>query len=200
MNKNLYLFLAVVLLISCIEGKKELNNSDRVNCTNLSQDINGVWLLNNAPYTGKCESTVNGVMESYCEFEDGLVSGKMKYFFPNGQVQEEVQWANGVANGGVKYFYENGQLKEEGQVIKGSKEGVWKNYHSNGELMNSENWINNLMEDSVFSFFENGNRHSKGVFVNGKEDGRWVMYDSLSGAIDGYLFYENGIIVKTEKE
>ncbi|MCF6295659.1 MAG: toxin-antitoxin system YwqK family antitoxin [Flavobacteriaceae bacterium] len=198
--KNLYLIITLTLFISCKQEKKVTLQKDVVDCNNLAQNNTGTWLLDDKPYTGICESYENGIIQSYAEFKDGLINGKMKYFFPNGKVEEEVEWTNGIANGKVKYFYENGQLAEEGQVTNESKEGTWKSYYPNGHLKNLENWKNNQMQDSVFSYFENGNLHSKGVFVNGKEDGRWVMYDSISGKIDGYLYYENGKAVKAEKK
>lgn len=167
-----------------------------IDCNDLFQNNDGIWLYNNHPYTGACESYENGVIQTYSEF----TNGKMKYFFPNGQIEEELEWVNGVVNGTVKYFHSNGQLSEEGQVIKDSKEGVWKSYYANVQLKNLENWKNGQMNDSTYSYFKNGNMHSKGIFINGKENGRWIMYDSISGEIDGYLFYKNGIPIKAEKK
>ncbi len=196
----MFLFFTLMLFISCKQEKKVVPNEGVVDCNDLFQNNNGTWSLNDKPYTGICESYENGVIQSYSEFKDGLINGKMKYFFPNGQVEEEVEWNNGIANGTVKYYYENGQLAEEGQVSNESKEGIWKSYYPNGKPKNLENWKNNMLQDSVFSYFGNGKLQSEGTFINGKEDGRWVMYDSISGKIDGYLYYENGEAVKAEKK
>lgn len=86
------------------------------------------------------------------------------------------------------------------KLLKIQKEGVWKSYYANGQLKNLENWKNGQMNDSTYSYFKNGNMHSKGIFINGKENGRWIMYDSISGEIDSYLFYKNGIPIKAEKK
>lgn len=85
------------------------------------------------------------------------------------------------------------------KLLKIQKEGVWKSYYANGQLKNLENWKNGQMNDSTYSYFKNGNMHSKVIFINGKENGRWIMYDSISGEIDSYLFYKNGIPIKAEK-
>ncbi|SNR79769.1 MORN repeat variant [Maribacter sedimenticola] len=198
--KNLIFIISILLFIACKEEKKVKLAEGVVDCNDLFQNNEGTWFLNNQPYTGTCESYENGVIQSYSEFKDGLVNGKMKYFFPNGQVEEEVEWTNGLANGKVKYYHENGQVAELGQVENESKEGIWKVYYPNGQLKNLENWKNGQLQDSVYSYFENGNMHSKGIFVNGKEDGRWVMFDSISGDVDGYLYYENGEAIRAEKK
>ena len=198
--KNIIFIIAFIVFVSCKQEKKVIMAEAVIDCNDLLQNNEGTWLLNNTPYTGICESYENGIIQSYSEFKNGLINGKMKYFFPNGQVEEEVEWRNGIANGTVKYFYENGQLAEHGQVVNESKEGIWKVYHPNGQLKSLENWKNGQMQDSAFSYFENGNMHSKGVFVSGKEDGRWVMYDSINGEIDGYLYYENGQAIRVEQK
>lgn len=115
--KNLIYIILILLFIAC-KGEKKAKLEERfIDCNDLFQNNDGIWLYNNHPYTGACESYENGVIQTYSEF----TNGKMKYFFPNGQIEEELEWVNGVVNGTVKYFHSNGQLSEEGQVIKDSK-------------------------------------------------------------------------------
>lgn len=66
----------------------------------------------------------NGVLEYEANYNDiGKEDGKVKFYYPNGQVEFEYQAVNGRPSGKAMRYYENGDVKEiivygeDGQVI-----------------------------------------------------------------------------------
>jgi antitoxin component YwqK of YwqJK toxin-antitoxin module len=56
----------------------------------------------------------NGQLEYEAKYnENGKEQGKVKFFYPNGQVEFEYTSQNGVATGKAVRYYENGDVKEE---------------------------------------------------------------------------------------
>jgi antitoxin component YwqK of YwqJK toxin-antitoxin module len=212
-----------VFCYSCNEEEKLCDCGDLI----LSEQ-NNKWTLNHKPYTGKCISYYQDrIKESEASFINGKLQGHMLSYFPSGNLDEDSKWINGEmidsvinyyesgelsgitsavkivdgkSSGYIKYYYKSGQLSEEGEVVNENKVGVWKVYHKNGEIMTIEKWKNNMQTDSSYGYYENGQLQMKGSFVNGKQEGKWIFYDSLTGNIDGYLFYENGIVKKGLKQ
>ena len=71
-------------------------------------------------------------------FDDGLLNGKYREFYPNGAQRVILQFDDGVRHGEAQFFYETGAIKIEAEYKKGFKVGKWKSYNQNGELMSKE--------------------------------------------------------------
>lgn len=194
--KHLLLLLTILGFYSC-SSDLEINSHELISCDSL-KEINGVWILDDKPYSGYCERVDELGCLSSSEFNNGLIHGEMKFYFSNGQLNESVEWIKGKAKGQVKYYYENGIIKEEGIVDDNIKIGEWKQYFPSGSVKEIQNWKNNQIVDSIFCFYENGNLYSKGFFINGKEDGRWILYDSISEDIIDVLIYKDGSPIRIE--
>lgn len=191
----LLVFIILIVFGGCI-NKQNKGISDSCNCNELYESDSG-WRKDGKLFTGSCISYFpDGKVESVAEFVDGKIHGHLKVYFRNGKLAEDKEYKNDVLSGKVKFYHENGKLAEEGNVIANSKEGLWKVYYESGQLMTLENWKHNLMADSSIGYFRNGSLQIKGFWVNGKEEGEWTFYDSITGEVDGFLHFENGVLIE----
>jgi antitoxin component YwqK of YwqJK toxin-antitoxin module len=192
--KQLFIIAICLIISNCGSQIGENKYSEGVcDCNELFLSPDGIWRLNDTPYSGKCIAYhQNGNKESESEFMEGKMNGYTISYYRNGNIEESVEWKSGIASGKVKYYYETGQITEEGQVVNESKEGIWKAYYSNGQIESIENYKNNVLTDSFIGYYMNGNIEMIGFWENGVQDGKWTFYDSISGKVEGYLIYENG--------
>lgn len=83
----------------------------------------GAWLtlINDHKATGK--------------YVTGLMDGRWKHFYDNGNLAYEGHYIQGNADGKHKYFYPNGNLKEEQFFNMGIRQKHWKKYDEEGQLI-----------------------------------------------------------------
>lgn len=67
-------------------------------------------------------------------YKNGMLEGKMKAFFRNGNTNAEGTYKNNELEGDYFEYYEDGKPKNIGKYSKGKKEGVWKEYDENGKM------------------------------------------------------------------
>jgi uncharacterized protein len=85
------------------------------------------------------------------------------------QLQEE--------NGRVKIFYPNGQISSEGYVRDGKPDGYWKTYYVTG-ILKSEGKRSNFLLDSTWNFYNQAGELTEVINYNlGKRGGYTYRYD-----------------------
>lgn len=57
-----------------------------------------------------------------------------------GQVKLIKSYKDGVVHGKIVYYWDNGQVRLSGQYNKMRRVGIWKNYDSTGNLIFEENY------------------------------------------------------------
>jgi hypothetical protein len=72
----------------------------------------GVWYLDNQPYTGR-----------YIDY------------YNNGRLQNEGTLLNGKIDGQLNVYYKTGVLKSSNHYKEGRRHGIWKDYYQNGALL-----------------------------------------------------------------
>lgn len=76
----------------------------------------------------------DGQVDAIITYKDGLHHGPFKYFYPNGQLKQNGEYVNGKIEGTLRGFYEDGTLKEEVEHKEGVTQGPFKEYNENGSL------------------------------------------------------------------
>lgn len=96
--------------------------------------------------SGKHEDVVqfysNFTVRSTERLTDGMRSGRVYFYFPNGQVQVEANFSNGQENGPYIVYQENGIPYYQGNYKDGKRVGVWEFYDAEGNLTNTKDYNN----------------------------------------------------------
>ena len=58
----------------------------------------------------------------------------------NGRLKLVKHYKNGLVHGKIIYYWDNGQIHLTGQYEKMRRIGIWKTYDSNGDLIIEENY------------------------------------------------------------
>ena len=77
---------------------------------------------------------LNGNLEAELTFKDGKLEGLGKIYYPNGNLQFGITYKDGKQDGLSKDYYENGNLKDETTYKDGKEDGLSKDYYENGNL------------------------------------------------------------------
>jgi antitoxin component YwqK of YwqJK toxin-antitoxin module len=119
-------------------------------------------------------------------------------------IQKEVIYNNGVLEGEFKYFYPNEKLAMIGQFKNNELDGVIKSFHINGELYGTRFYKNGLKDGKHIYIYSNGKIELVHSFVNGIKDGLYQLnypngniqekFNYKMGKEDGVYqyFYDNG--------
>ena len=57
-----------------------------------------------------------------------------------GRLKLVKHYKNGLVHGKIIYYWDNGQIRLTGQYDKMHRVGTWKSYESNGDLIREENY------------------------------------------------------------
>ena len=119
-------------------------------------------------------------MRVSANYKNGVLDGKFKAYYPNGNLQGEVIYKNGEMNGEYKEYNENKSIRLFGNYKNNLQDGEWKSYLEDGTLESIVNYkdgeLNGLKED----YYKNGNVWIRQEFKNNDLDGVYEVY------------YENG--------
>lgn len=88
-------------------------------------------------------------------YENGILNGEKKTFYPNGQLTESSFYENGKLSGETKLFSETGVLLKHLNYRNGELHGPAKFYNSRGELIIEGQYKNNK-HSGIWKYYENG--------------------------------------------
>ena len=125
------------------------------------------------------------------------VSGFVRKYFENGQIQFEGVFKNGKPEGENIIFYSNGQIEREGSFKNGKFSGVNKWYNQNGTLR----FIRDYQEGGKLSEFSyvNGKIYAESNYLNNMKDGLQRKYH-LNGQLKWEHNYKNNQLDGIQKE
>jgi antitoxin component YwqK of YwqJK toxin-antitoxin module len=117
-----------------------------------------------------------------------LKDGKIKTFYPNGQLTGEGKLYNGLPVGSWKYYYPDGNVKSEGKYTNGLKTGQW--------VENSTYYAS--YEDTLGAARKRYLLKNSGPYLNGLKEGKWERIN-----IDGSkqtLYYRRGKFISDKPQ
>jgi antitoxin component YwqK of YwqJK toxin-antitoxin module len=83
-----------------------------------------------------------GEIISRADYVNGLLHGKYKTWYLNGQLECECTCFRNKIEGEYKMWYENGQIMEHSVYVNGLKDGMSKDWAINGELVHNRLYVN----------------------------------------------------------
>jgi antitoxin component YwqK of YwqJK toxin-antitoxin module len=98
-----------------------------------------------------------------------------KYYKNDFLVQTE-NYNQAVLHGEMKAYYPNGQVYDLRQMENGKENGVWEKFYQNGEPMLKGVVKDDKLEGSFLRYFPDGSIEEKGQYKNDLKTGEWEYY------------------------
>lgn len=105
-------------------------------------------------------------------------TGKIKAYYPNGQLSLEVEVKNGQKQGLQRTYHPNGQLRSEVPLVNGMIHGEKKEYHANGKLSNKEQQFYDYNHGLCQEFREDGSLAKETHYLLGDKHGWEREFDA----------------------
>jgi antitoxin component YwqK of YwqJK toxin-antitoxin module len=106
------------------------------------------------------------IWEHEIEFLEKILpvkDGKVKTYYPNGELTGEGKFDKGIPVGSWKYFYPDGNIKSSGSYLNGLKTGIW--------VENSTYYA--TYEDTLGAPRKRYLLKNTGTYLNGLKEGKW---------------------------
>ena len=143
----------------------------------------------NTPFTGVFGIVIDGKIESYEQYKNGLLDGETAYFSKDKEVKLlSEMYFKGKLNGPQKTYYENGKLKSIVYYKNDRIDGIVE-YDKSGKLLHKSIFENGSGDWKLY--WSNGKVSEEGKYVSGRKDGVWKKYRE-DGSLDTILKYDNG--------
>ena len=143
----------------------------------------------NTPFTGVFGIVIDGKIESYEQYKNGLLDGETAYFSKDKEVKLlSEMYSKGKLNGPQKTYYDNGKLKSIVYYKNDKIDGIVE-YDKSGKLLHKSIFENGSGNWKLY--WSNGKVSEEGKYVSGRKDGVWKKYRE-DGSLDTILKYDNG--------
>ena len=148
------------------------------------------------PFTGLFGAVIDGQINHYESYKDGLLDGESAWFSRRGTKLLSENYSKGKLHGEQKSYYENGKLKSIVKYVQGRVDGIIA-YDINGKILHESIFKNGT---GVWKFYwSNGKLSEEGHYTSWKKDGVWKKYRE-DGSLDIILTYDKGRLLKERWE
>lgn len=125
---------------------------------------------------------LNGHIVAEKTYEDDILNGPERNYYPNGQLEGEYAMKDGLYEGPYKTYSEEGILLSEGHYKENMIEGELRTYYDNGKLKEIVNMQQNMTSGPFKEFDESGFLAAEGSYVfdeekDALEDGLLLLYE-----------------------
>ncbi len=117
----------------------------------------------------ECEPKEDGLLV-LCDLNNLPITGTVKNFYENGELQIETSYQNGVKEGVQKSYYKDGNVWIVSVYQNGLKTGIEKYYRPNGVVYGETSYQNGKKEGFQRWYFENGSLKKEKKFKDGKQE------------------------------
>ncbi|MBL7964347.1 MAG: hypothetical protein JNM31_10955 [Flavobacteriales bacterium] len=128
------------------------------------------------------ERARSGALLAIKTFDNGVITGPAKQFYPVGSVKYELDLVDDEADGVVKGFHPDGRPMFEGTFTKGQRQGVHRSTYASGKPEDEFTYKEGKGNGPFKDYFSNGKMYREGQRTNGRETGEIKGY-----YIDGTL-------------
>jgi len=130
----------------------------------------------------------DGTLSAEENYENGMLDGNCRYYFPSGKLGQAVAFKNGIREGPFTEYYEDGSVKSSGSYHLDELDGPYQAFFPGGRQAETKGQYRKGMKDGLWMFFLSSGRVEMTVkYQLGKELAR--HYDN--GSFMEY--YEDGI-------
>ncbi|SNW62483.1 MORN-repeat protein [Orpheovirus IHUMI-LCC2] len=147
-------------------------------CTNVSYFLEEIKTEKISYYLHRNTGLLEGIYKEYDDngnvvkvidkYRNGKATGKVRTYYPNGNIQSESHIINGILYGMCTKWHENGIKKEELMCIGDIQNGCVTNWYENGNLMYQYIPDNNKNTVTIKYYYDNGSLQSILMYKNDK--------------------------------
>jgi len=171
--KRLFGYIALLWMVSCAEHKQEtiiLYRSVSAKDISVKQDV---VYLDGALFSGMLYELEpeTGDTVLLAAYHNGLLHGRVKKWYANGQLMEERSYSDGQKNGMQTGLWENGIPKFKFMAKADAYEGELKEWTVDGKLIHLANFKDGLEEGVQKLWYDNGKIRANYVIKNGRRYG-----------------------------
>lgn len=141
------LFLILLLGAGCA-GKGSLKKGKNAEKDTLTVPDTG--------YTGIKQFYSSGRLFKEVTFENGVMQGEMKTYYPGGQLNQTYWYEKGLREDSAKWYYVEGQLFRSTPVKHDTIDGTQKQYYRNGRVKAKINFIKGLRSPLLEEYTRDG--------------------------------------------
>jgi antitoxin component YwqK of YwqJK toxin-antitoxin module len=142
------------------------------------------------PYSGMVVSRDStGALDSEITFKAGLPAGRLRSWYPNGQLQVQGELHGSTKVGVWKAWYANGKLKRQGAFKNGKEQGMYSWYFEDGTLSKQGNYTAGVENGKWVWYHPNGRRMQEGILKGDESVGTWKEWypDGKPKMVGGFL-------------
>ncbi len=141
------------------------------------QNINEVYYLNNAPYTGVTYDYFdNNTLQQEINWLNGILEGTKTEYFPGGLVRAKINFKSGKRHGPFIFYHENGEVRLRGNYFEDALDSTINAFYSNGNPKYVHNYDKGVMVGELITYYKNGNIEQKTMLKNEKPHGLMLTY------------------------
>jgi antitoxin component YwqK of YwqJK toxin-antitoxin module/Tfp pilus assembly protein PilF len=116
-------------------------------------------------------------------------AGKIKTFFPNGNVAAEMEYKDGLLTGPVRLYYPNGKLRKSYSLLNGNLNGPYILYYNSGQVKAEYGYYNDNMHGDYKEYNEKGVVTEAGKYYDGSPHGITQKYDDRGNLKETAVYY-----------
>lgn len=186
--KHIYKLFLIFFIISALCGCNEEYTKENTKC---SAGLKKCMDLNGKPITGRLKLYYpNGNLALDGLYKDGIPNGVSKMYYENGKIQAELTLSNNGKDEDNKMYYENGKIQAEVIIKNGKLHGINKEYYENGNLKDEISYKNGKRDGLRKMYYENGKLKAIGSFKNDEKEGIFKDYNE-DGSLQKEITYQN---------
>lgn len=134
----------------------------------------------------------NGQLAMECSYKDGLLDGYCEEHHENGKKKAWCFYTAGKKDGCEETRYENGSIKSKASYSAGHYVGVTEKFYENGQLKEVANWDSDgFQEGEYVAYHENGEKAESVCYKRGCYEGECLLW-FVDGTLAERAFYVGG--------
>jgi antitoxin component YwqK of YwqJK toxin-antitoxin module len=163
-----------MLFTACFSGNHQEKKSRWYNEQSITlQNVNGIHMLGNAPFTGTVYSLTPETKDTIAvgSFLNGLEDGEWRQYFSNRQLMERRYYTGGKKTGQYEGWWPNGTRRLLYHFRNGEYHDNCSDWNDKGTLVKSMNYAYGYESGLQQQFYDNGKVKANYVMIDGRRYG-----------------------------
>ncbi len=140
----------------------------------------------------------NGDTTLWENYQNGLLHGIKRDYYPDSKIYKEISYSNGVFDGPFKVYNGYGDIIQDLNYSMGKKDKESKYYYDDGTLMRTENWNKGVKEGEFKIFFYDGSIQQSENYKKGRKEG-WFEHFYHDGTPKRRALYEKDELIEEHR-
>lgn len=140
----------------------------------------------------------NGDTTKWENYNNGILHGTKRTYYPNSKIKREVEYVNGIMEGKFKIYNDKGVVIEELMYKMGKKDDECKYFYDDGTPLSTEHWTIGVKDGEFKTFFYQGTVQVSEMYKKGLMEG-WFMEYYPDGVTKRKALYKKDILLEEHR-